>query len=32
VRVADGNLPPANDRLSFEKMSTYRTIEHEGDG
>jgi hypothetical protein len=32
LRVADGDLPPAEDRLSFENMSKYRTIEDEGDG
>jgi hypothetical protein len=32
LRVADGDLPPADDRLSFAKMSNYRTIEDEGDG
>ena len=32
LRVADGDLPPADDRLSFVKMSRYRPIEDEGDG
>src|SRR5205823_1035588 len=32
LRVADGDLPCANDRLSFAEMSKYRTIEDEGDG
>jgi len=32
LRVADGDLPPADDRLSFNKMSNYRRIEDEGDG
>jgi hypothetical protein len=32
LRVADGNLPSADDRHSFTTMSKYRTIEDEGDG
>ena len=32
LRVADGDLPPADDRLSSVKMSRYRPIEEEGDG
>ncbi len=32
LRVADGDLPSSDDRLSFAKMSRYRTIEDEGDG
>jgi hypothetical protein len=32
LRVADGDIPPADDRLSFVKMSSYRRIEDEGDG
>jgi hypothetical protein len=32
LRVADGDLPPAEDRLSFVKMSKCRRIEDEGDG
>jgi hypothetical protein len=32
LRVADGGLPPPEDRLSFVKMSKYRRIEDEGDG
>ena len=32
LRVCEGDLPSADDRLSFEKMSKYRTIENEGDG
>ena len=32
LRVNDGPLPSAEDRLSFEKMTGYRTIETEGDG
>jgi hypothetical protein len=30
LRVADGELPTADDRHSFVKMSNYRTIEDEG--
>jgi AAA domain, putative AbiEii toxin, Type IV TA system len=32
LRVCEGELPNPNDRLSFKKMSDYRTIESEGDG
>jgi hypothetical protein len=32
LRVADGDLPTADDRHSFIEMSKYRTIEDEGDG
>ncbi|HXZ01439.1 MAG TPA: AAA family ATPase [Stellaceae bacterium] len=32
LRVADGKLPAADDRLSFERMETYRLIDTEGDG
>jgi hypothetical protein len=32
LRIADGELPSAEDRHSFVKMSNYRTIEDEGDG
>lgn len=32
LRVADGELPTADDRHSIVKMSNYRTIEDEGDG
>jgi hypothetical protein len=32
LRVCEGELPSADDRLSFQIMSKYRTIESEGDG
>jgi len=32
LRVNEGELPSAEDRLSLTKMSKYRTIETEGDG
>ena len=32
LRVCEGELPNPEDRLSFKRMSDYRTIESEGDG